>query len=149
MNSVKKSSAQDIFWRTQSRARKSGKMCKRIRSGIGTALIIICLLLCIRSAVSISVHKEVSYESGEKQELEIRSIETEHNGMIAVNTADAEELTALPGIGETLAQMIIDERVKHGPYYYAEDLVSVRGIGSGTLNKFRDMIDLSQRESGE
>ena len=74
---------------------------------------------------------------------------TEANGTVAVNSADAEELTALPGIGETLAAMIVAERDRNGPFRYAEDLLAVRGIGPKTLEKFRRMIDLTPAESGE
>ena len=65
------------------------------------------------------------------------------DGTIRVNEADAEELTALPGIGETLARAIIEERNAHGPFRYAEDLCAVKGIGSSTLARFRGMLDLS------
>ena len=68
------------------------------------------------------------------------------DGTIRVNEADAEELTALPGIGETLARAIIEERDAHGPFRYAEDLCAVKGIGTSTLGRFREMLDLSLPE---
>ena len=60
--------------------------------------------------------------------------------------AGAEELTELPGVGETISALIVAERDANGPFYYAEDLESVRGIGPATLAGCREMIDLSQEE---
>ena len=50
---------------------------------------------------------------------------------------------------EKLSGMIVQERKENGPYYYAEDLEAVKGIGPGILGGFRDMIDLAMGESGE
>ena len=67
-------------------------------------------------------------------------------GWVDVNGGDAEELTALPGVGETLAAYLILEREVHGPFYYPEDLLSVKGIGEKKLEAIRDMLDLSGPE---
>ena len=92
---------------------------------------------------------EKRFRSGNGKEWGITQIETEKNGLIAVNEADEEELCTLPGIGETLSSLIVREREENGPYYYAEDLEAVKGIGPGTLGRFRYMIDLALGESGE
>ena len=62
-------------------------------------------------------------------------------GTISINEGDADELVRLYGIGETLADMIIAERESHGPFFYPEDLTSVKGIGMGKLSRFRDELD--------
>ena len=64
-------------------------------------------------------------------------------GDVAVNTGDLTELTALPGIGPVIAQRMLEERERHGPYFYPEDLLDVRGIGAKTLARIRDRLDLS------
>ena len=65
------------------------------------------------------------------------------SGWVDVNHGEIPELVELPGIGETLAQAIIDERESRGPFRYPEDLLSVRGIGEKKLAGFRDMLDLT------
>ena len=61
-------------------------------------------------------------------------------GTVDVNRASTEELDALPGVGPSIAQRIIDERDQNGPFHYPEDLLSVDGIGEKTLEKLRDQI---------
>ena len=50
-------------------------------------------------------------------------------GPVNVNTADAEALDALPGIGPVLAERIVADRAAHGPFASLEDLERVPGIG--------------------
>ncbi len=61
-------------------------------------------------------------------------------GLINVNTASASELEALPGIGEVLAQRIVDHRTEHGPFASVEDLLDVSGIGEAILEDIRDLV---------
>ena len=65
---------------------------------------------------------------------------------VNVNTATAEELDVLPGIGPALAERIIDYREEHGPYTAAEDLLAVSGIGEKVLDGLRDQIVLEDVE---
>ena len=57
-----------------------------------------------------------------------------------INTASIDELEALPAIGPTIAQRIIDDRTANGPYKQIEDLARVRGISARTVNELRDRI---------
>jgi len=57
-----------------------------------------------------------------------------------LNTATAEELLALPGIGEKRAADIVAWREAHGPFRYVEDLIQVPGIGEGVLEGLVDYI---------
>ncbi|KAM9865349.1 hypothetical protein ACIFOC_01881 [Leucobacter aridicollis] len=59
---------------------------------------------------------------------------------INVNTASADELTQLPGVGPAIAQRIIDWREANGRFADVDQLLEVSGIGSKTLDKFRDRV---------
>ena len=65
---------------------------------------------------------------------------------VNINTATAEELDVLPGIGPALAGRIIAYREEHGPFAAAEDLLEVSGIGESVLDGLRDQIVLEDAE---
>jgi competence protein ComEA len=62
---------------------------------------------------------------------------------IDINRAEPWLLEALPGIGEVLAQRIVDYRSENGPFRTIEDLLKVSGISQGTLDKIKDYITVS------
>ena len=63
-------------------------------------------------------------------------------GKININTASAEDLTLLDGIGEVLSKRIIAYREENGPFQQPEDLLNVKGIGKVTLSKIIDYISV-------
>ena len=63
-------------------------------------------------------------------------------GVVNVNTATADELTLLPGIGETKARAIVDHRQANGAYHDVDDLLEVKGIGEAALERIRGRVVL-------
>jgi len=61
-------------------------------------------------------------------------------GLINVNTATATELEELPGVGEVIAQAIVDYRTENGPFTSVDQLLDVSGIGDATLENLRDLV---------
>lgn len=59
---------------------------------------------------------------------------------VDVNTADAEQLESLPGIGPATAAAILSHRERHGPFRSVDDLIDVRGIGEAKLDALRDLV---------
>jgi competence protein ComEA len=62
---------------------------------------------------------------------------------VNVNTATAEELQTLPGIGPALARRIVEHRAAQGPFRSAEELEKVPGIGPTTATRLRGRITTS------
>lgn len=63
-------------------------------------------------------------------------------GRVNINTASKEQLMTLSGIGEVLAQNIIDYRSEHGPFRKIADLLLVEGIGEHRLDAIIDDITI-------
>jgi competence protein ComEA len=60
-------------------------------------------------------------------------------GVVDVNTASAEELDALPGIGPALAARIVEHRARGGRFRSLEALAEVPGIGPATVERLRPL----------
>lgn len=67
-------------------------------------------------------------------------------GQINLNTATAEQLETLPGIGPDLAQRILDYRTDNGPFRNVDGLLNVKGIGEGKLAKLRNQITVEMSD---
>lgn len=59
---------------------------------------------------------------------------------INLNSASADELKTLPGIGDAKASDILSYRSESGPFQSAEDLMNVPGIKEGMYNKIKDKV---------
>ena len=66
---------------------------------------------------------------------------------IDINTATAEELEQLMGIGPVLAQAIIDYRAEHGPFESVDELLEVSGIGESKLDNIRNDVTLGEEDA--
>ena len=65
-------------------------------------------------------------------------------GTVRINEAETDELLQLPGVGETLAAAIQDEIAQHGPFYYPEDLMAVKGIGQRKFQQILPYLNFDQ-----
>ena len=63
-------------------------------------------------------------------------------GTLDINSADADLLESLPGIGPVRAASIIRYREANGPFPSVEGLLDVQGIGPATLNAIRDLVEV-------
>ncbi|MFQ5398458.1 MAG: helix-hairpin-helix domain-containing protein [Anaerolineae bacterium] len=73
-----------------------------------------------------------------------RATHSNSEDMININTATAEELDTLPGIGPSTAQKILDYRDENGPFAAIEDIMKVSGIGEAKFNKIKDLITIGE-----
>ena len=61
---------------------------------------------------------------------------------VDLNTATAEQLDTLPGVGPATAAAIIAHREQHGPFTSVDQLLDVRGIGEAKLEQLRDLVSV-------
>lgn len=60
--------------------------------------------------------------------------------LININSASADELMLLPGVGEKTAEAIIEYRTANGDFESVAEIMAVQGIGSGTFAAFEKYI---------
>jgi comEA protein len=59
---------------------------------------------------------------------------------INLNSATAEQLESLPGIGPAIAKSIVDHRTKIGKFNRIEEIMNVKGIGEKKFQKIKDRL---------
>ena len=67
---------------------------------------------------------------------------TIENGIGVINTDNIDELMKLPGVGESLAQKIIDYKNQNGKFKNIEDLKNVSGIGDKKFESLKEYLIL-------
>ena len=107
--------------------------------------------LLLLSALFLCLMVGILYRTGERGDTggytisvqaENRGPEAEEVSLLNINTATAEQLDTLPGIGPVLAERIVAYREENGPFASVEELKQVNGIGDATLEEFRNEITL-------
>lgn len=98
---------------------------------------------------SITTSRKLVRESVTKVEAQTKDVTTSvsvpiapTSSLVNINTANADELDKLSGIGPTLAGRIIDYRNNHGLFHTAHDIVNVTGIGEAIYSKIQSQITL-------
>ena len=119
-----------------------------------SVLLVITLLFCVftlgfflgrnqnRDAITVSVpvgfltEPTMSKESHTEPTVESTAV----SFPISINQAGKEELMALPGIGEVLAERILNFREEYGNFSEVEELLNVEGIGKKRLEEIMELI---------
>jgi competence ComEA-like helix-hairpin-helix protein len=65
-------------------------------------------------------------------------------GRVRINEAGPSDLTFLPRIGPVLAERIIEDRERNGPFQTASDLTRVKGIGPSTVRQLAPFVSCGQ-----
>ena len=78
--------------------------------------------------------------SGDAPQTGSTTSKTPPTSPVNINTASAEQLETLPGIGPSTAARIIADREQNGPFRTIEDLTRITGIKEGTMSKIRAYI---------
>jgi comEA protein len=103
------------------------------------AIAVICMLLC--SAVI-----QARMPAGPSQDTPAAS-KAAVATPINLNTATAEQLQKLPGVGPKVAARIVEYRQKNGPFKKTEELMNVRGIGEKSFLKLKDQITVTSTKA--
>lgn len=82
--------------------------------------------------------KIITYQTVNLTENKINNSTTEENDLININSASAEELDQLPGVGPVTAQKIIDNR----PYQSLEELLNKKVVNKSVYEKIKNQISL-------
>ncbi len=64
----------------------------------------------------------------------------EPGARVNLNTASVEQLTALPGVGQKLAERIVEHRQKSGAFRSTQELMSIKGIGEKNFSKLEAWV---------
>ena len=86
-----------------------------------------------------------------EQKLQKTTEKQEYNNQfpVNINSATAEELIILPGIGLVLAENIVEYRNTHGEFTAIDSILNVPGIGNKRLELIKDKITISKTISEE
>jgi competence protein ComEA len=104
-------------------------------------------MLRVLAALSLAVLVAVQghAQTGTPQKANSRTTQSKAPVMVNLNTATAEELEQLPGVGAKTAARIVDYRQKKGPFKKPEELMNVQGIGEKSFLKLKSQITVSSK----
>lgn len=112
---------------------------------LGVTAVFLCSLLVLH-------HRDMTRMASQPVSVETeRTVDPEELApeplLVDVNTADAEELAQLPGIGEELAGRIVAHREEYGPFEAIEEIMEVSGIGEGKFAALASYITVDGKET--
>ena len=116
---------------------------------IGQTVLLCITILCVGLMVGILLGKNAAarpvtlsaYDKiSQNESAQSASDGNEAVGKININSATAEELSMLPGIGTTYANRIVEYRTNNGNFTSIEQLLNVKGIGSARFDAIKNYI---------
>jgi competence protein ComEA len=115
---------------------------RRLRSAFCYVTLTIVLSSLAAGCARRSYHNEIRQTPGASAAAISNGPQTEtpNAPRINLNTASADELENLPGIGKGLAARIIEHREKYGPFRKPAHLIIVRGISDKRFHALQDLI---------
>jgi competence protein ComEA len=63
--------------------------------------------------------------------------------VVNLNSATAAQIASLPGIGPKTADLVVQYRVKNGPFKKIEEIMNVRGIGEKSFLKIKNRLTVA------
>ena len=123
-----------------------GNVTKTEKCLLGAAAVFLCLVtgLYVHDTASLGQRGAVAVETE-------RQVGEDALGPVwepvDINTADADTLDTLPGIGPALAERIIAYREEHGPFESGEELMEVKGIGEATYEGLAEWITVEGKDT--
>lgn len=104
-------------------------------------IVIIVFIAVIVVMLAFRYHADFMPILGESSDVKSTNIDL-YDGKININTANAETLCALPGIGNTLASRIIEYRQRCGAFHTIKDLKNVKGINENIFHEIEAYITI-------
>jgi competence ComEA-like helix-hairpin-helix protein len=99
----------------------------------------ITLLACVSAFFQLACVTLPRYTPAQTQS-SLSGSETQTDLRLNINTASAQKLEQLPGVGKVIAERIILHREQYGPFRREEHLMMVRGISDRKFRVLRTMI---------
>lgn len=98
-----------------------------------SALVFVAALVCISSPL-------IAQRAAKPPVAAVASTE-----VVNLNSATAEQIATLPGIGPKTAELVVQYRGKNGPFKKIEEIMNVRGVGEKSFLKIKDRLTVTQK----
>ena len=113
-----------------------------MKKGLYTLCIVFVCSVCVLLGIFIGRNHREDYEMlhAKTETASTKSYQSSEAYLLDINSATVLQLLDLPGIGDTIAQRIVDYREKNGPFQTIEELMYIDGIGEKKLQEIKSLI---------